>query len=284
MKRRTFIKNTLVAGIASNLFFAQNVFATEPKYPDLVIAKGKKPEELVKLSIKAIGGLKQFGLTGKRILLKPTIQWNAKPSDARNTNPNLIYRLIRECYDANAWEVYLLDHTTDDWRLCYMNSGIEKASKEAFGKIMPANERYLYKESDNGFLLHKLVHKCDFIINVPKLNYEPESDFSGALTNLRGLAWENGKIETTEGNQKILDLVNIVKPALTVMDATVVGSGKNRRQLDILITGKDCIAIDILACQQLGINPKTVEYLNLAATMGKCELTTNKLTIQKIYT
>lgn len=284
MKRRTFVKNTLVAGIASTLFLPHSLFAAEPEFPDLVIANGKKQEELLKLSLKAIGGLEQFNLRGKRVLIKPTIQWNSTPEEARDSNPKLIYHLIRQCYDAHAWEVYVLDHTTDDWRLCYMNSGIEKASKEAFGKIMPANERHLYQKGKNGFLFHEMVHKCDLVINVPKLNYDYGTLSSGAMKNLQGLTWGNGNFEPSLNDQKIAALLKTLKPALTVMDASVVGTGLNQKQLDLLITGKDCVAIDVLSCQLLGIDPKTVGYLNIAEEMGEGKLTTYHLTIQKIYT
>lgn len=283
MKRRTFIKNTLLAGIASGILLPQQLMATETAYPDVVLAYGKKPGELLSLSLRAIGGLTQFNLTGKRILIKPTIKWDATPQEALNTNPELVYHLIRQCYNAKAWEVYVLDHTSNDWRLCYMNSGIEKASKEAFGKIIPANERRLFKKGNNGFLLHEMAHKCDLIINVPKLNVGIGDSLVGAMKNLEGLTWENGNFDASQSDQKLVDLAATIKPVLTVMDVLVVGNGQNRQQLDLLITGTNGVNVDIMASQIIGIDPNTIGYLRLAAQQGYGTLFTNELTIEKIY-
>ena len=282
MKRRTFLKNAIVAGVASNLLPVKNLFAADQGFPDLVIAKGHAPSVLLQLSLKAIGGLSQFEIKGKRVLIKPTIQWNTRPLEGKNTDPNLIYHLIRHCYDAGAWEVYILDHTIDDWRLCYMNSGIEKASKEAFGKIVPANEPHLYKNDKAGFLVHRLVHKCDLIINVPKLNDDPAAGLFGALKNLQGLTWENGNFDAVQKDNKLIALLKDIKPVLTVMDA--FGTKTSEKEEGTLICGRNSLAVDVTACKLFDKDPSSVSYLKLATEMGEGELNSANLIIQKIYT
>lgn len=283
MKRRTFIKNTLLASVGATLLYPHRSFAGVGNLPDLVYAKGENYCHLLQLSLNALGGLNQLNLEGKRVLIKPTIQVNAFPEEAKNTSPELLYKLIRYCYDAKAWEVYVLDHTIDNWRLCYMNSGIEKASKEAFGKIMPANNRQLYKKDKNGLLLHQLVYECDCIINVPKINFTSSVNFTGALTNLHGLTWTEKTDSSEIYNRKTIALYKKLKPELTVMELTTQRSVQNQKGINAIICGRDGFAVDVFACQMLGVNPETVGYLKLAASLGEGELTTNQLVIEKIY-
>ena len=286
MERRTFIKKTIQVALASNLLFSSKLFAGFSGNPDLVIANGKQPADLLKLSLNAIGGLEQFDIKGKRVIIKPTIQWDSAPEESRNTNPELIYSIIRQCYDAKAWEVYVFDHTTDDWRLSYQTSGIEKATKLAFGKIIPANDyRYYEKHNDTQdlFCFHQLVHKCDLIINVPKLRIETPNMLWGAVQNLQGLTWENGHFSPVTRDCDMLSILNYIQPVLNVAEVSIVNAGEKQQEV-ALLTGKNSITIDAFACQLAGIDPYSIGYLKCAAEMGIGSLKTDHLTIQKIFT
>ncbi len=50
--------------------------------------------------------------------------------------PSLIGRIVEHCLAAGAKDVYVFDHTINEWRRCYKNSGIEKAAKDAGGTIV----------------------------------------------------------------------------------------------------------------------------------------------------
>ena len=58
----------------------------------------------------------------------------------------LVKRIIEHCFKAGAKEVYVFDHTCDNWVNCYRNSGIEKAAKSAGAKVVPANSESYYQE------------------------------------------------------------------------------------------------------------------------------------------
>lgn len=61
-----------------------------------------------------------------------------------------------------AAEVVVFDHTCDDWRKCYKNSGIEDAAKAAKAKVVPANEESYYRKSI--FRMEKIYVKPKFIM------------------------------------------------------------------------------------------------------------------------
>ena len=79
-------------------------------------------------------------------------------------------------------DVYVFDHTCDDWKRCYSNSGIEAAVKDAGGKIVPGHSEGYYQEVEikkgeslKEAKVHELILESDVFINVPILK-----DHSGA--------------------------------------------------------------------------------------------------------
>jgi hypothetical protein len=154
MRRRDFLKKStgagLAAGAALRLGGYEKLWASPPsglKY-DLVAIMGGSPEAMFDLGIQELGGMGTFVQKGQKVLVKPNIGWDVVPDIAANTNPQLVKRIIEHCFKAGAKEVYVLDHTCDNWVNCYRNSGIEKASKSAGAKVVPANSESYYQKID----------------------------------------------------------------------------------------------------------------------------------------
>ncbi len=200
-------------------------FVKSDETAELVYVKGSKTADLIKPSLWAIGGLEGLGIKGKKVLIKPSIIESDTNKRGLNTNPILIGRIIRECYDAGASEVYVTDHASGDWTKCYKNSGIEKASKLAFGKIIPAHEKRYYsftEFSDDkvGLHIHRLLEKCDIIINIPTLTKSNDGKVRSGLYNLSGLTWENRKSFENSRDEVWIEYFKKYKPCLTIIDAT----------------------------------------------------------------
>ena len=182
MDRREFIKKSVQAGILtgaalpfvsySNLLSSNNI---SPNY-DLVAIKGGEPDAMFDKAISSLGGMKSFVKKGQTVVVKPNIGWDVSPERAGNTNPLLVKRIIKHCFDAGAKDVYVFDHTCDNWNRCYSNSGIENAVKDAGGKIVSgASEGYYQDVTIKGTKklskakVHELILESDVFINVPVL-------------------------------------------------------------------------------------------------------------------
>lgn len=118
-------------------------------------------------------------------MIKPNIGWDVAPELAANTNPKLVARIIKHCFDAGAKDVYVFDHTCDNWNRSYAHSGIEKAVKDAGGKIVSGDSESYYHEVDvkkgkslTSSKVHELILESDVFINVPILKHHS----SGRLT------------------------------------------------------------------------------------------------------
>ncbi len=154
MDRRNFLKAVALTGAAvttikdadamsvlTQSFQTTNAAA---KY-DMVAVLGGEPEAMFRKAIAEMGGIKRFINKGDRVCVKPNIGWDKTPELAANTNPKLVQEIIKQCFDAGAQEVTVFDHTCDDWRKCYTNSGIEAAAKAAGAKVVPAHQESYYK-------------------------------------------------------------------------------------------------------------------------------------------
>ncbi|RJP66322.1 MAG: DUF362 domain-containing protein, partial [Ignavibacteriales bacterium] len=180
MERREFFKKSLTAGLAGIAFPYINfnkALAKESspvsKY-DLVAIKGGEAEDMFDKAIAELGGLKSFIKKGQKVVVKPNIGWDVIPENAANTNPKLVGRIVKRCFEAGAKDVYVFDHTCDNWTKCYSNSGIERAAKDAGAKVVSGENEGYYQEVKipNGKKLkkdkvHELILDSDVFINVP---------------------------------------------------------------------------------------------------------------------
>lgn len=292
----------LAAAAAANLGSFNKLMASSPKISasdyDIVAVKGGEPAAMFDIGIQAMGGMGAFVSSGQKVVVKPNIGWDVTPEKAGNTNPALVKRIIEHCLKAGAKEVYVFDHTCDDWVKCYKNSGIEQAVKDAGGKIVPADSESYYKEVTipNGKRLtsakvHELILNSDVFINVPVLKNHGGAIMTGALKNMMGVVWDRGYWHRNDLNQCIADYALYPKkPSLNVLDAYNVMLRNGPRGVSVndlslmqsLLLSTDWVAIDAAGAKMMGFEPSNIKYLSLAAEMGIGKIDTSSMNIHRI--
>jgi len=305
MKRRDFIRKSIQAGTilsASLTFpgFINNFVSKENNSVlpyDLVAIKGGEPDKMFDEGIKSLGGIKTFVKKNQTVLIKPNIGWDVVPERAANTNPKLVARVIEHCYNAGARKVYVFDHTCDDWRRCYSNSGIEKAVKDAGGEIVPANSESYYQtvEIKKGKKLkkdkvHELMLECDVFINMPILKHHGSTRLTITMKNLMGTVWDRGYWHRTDLHQCIADFSTFRKPDLNIVDAYYVLKSNGPRGVSMAdvvvmksqIISTDMVAADSAAAKLFGLDPNDIPYINLAYELGVGNKNLDSLKINRI--
>jgi uncharacterized protein (DUF362 family) len=267
MERRNFLRTALLGGIAGTLSFkpstlsAKPVAATAPY--DLVAVMGGEPAGMYAKAIESFGGISSFVKKGQRVVVKPNIGWDKAPEYAANTNPSLVAAIVKDCLKAGAAEVVVFDHTCDDWKACYKNSGIEDAVKEAGGKMAFAHEEKYYREVTisgakrlTGTKVHEAILHADVWINVPVLKNHGGAKMSIAMKNNMGIVWDRRFMHANDLQQCIADCALLPKkPALNIVDAyrIMTQNGPKGRNLSDVQTPKalfmstDIVAIDAAA-------------------------------------
>ena len=224
MDRRDFLKKTIGGSIAAGSTLAfpgmGNLFAAPPKNAyDLVAVRGGEPDRMFDSAMASLGGMQTFVPRGSRVVVKPNIGWDVPPERGGNTHPALVGRIVEQCMSAGAQEVSVFDHTCDNWRRCYANSGIEAAVKAAGGKMVSADSQGYYKnvsvpqgERLKEALVHEALLNADVFINVPVLKHHSSSMVTIGMKNLMGVVWDRWYWHRNDLHQCIADFASFRKP------------------------------------------------------------------------
>jgi uncharacterized protein (DUF362 family) len=304
MERRDFLRSSVEAGMAAGAALSlggyDKLWASAPVVPkyDLVAVMGGTPDAMFDLGIQELGGLGGYITKGQKVLVKPNIGWDVIPELAANTNPLLVKRIVEHCFKAGAKEVYVLDHTCDNWVNCYKNSGIEKAAKSAGAKVVPANSESYYQEIEipEGIKLksakvHEIFLETDVFINVPVLKDHSSTRMTACLKNNMGLVWDRGYWHSNDLHQCIADFALYEKkPVLNVIDCynVIVKNGPQGVSIEDIVTMKaliitaDGVAGDAAAAKYLGVPVEKIDYIGIAHKMGIGNKNLEALNIKKI--
>jgi len=304
MKRRDFIRKSVIASVASGALFSmgkwESLLANQANKAlpfDMIAIKDGDPVTMFNKAISEMGGMKQFIKPGQSVLVKPNIGWDASPERAANTNPELVGSIIKSCIEAGAKSVMVFDNTCDEWTRCYKNSGIEAAVKAAGGKIVTGSVESDYREVKipNGKVLksakvHKLYLDSDVIVNVPVLKNHGGAVMSLAMKNLMGVVWDRRFYHKHDLQQCIADFVTYRKPDLNIVDGFRVMKKNGPRGVSVndvaemkyQIISKDIVAIDTAATKVFGIDTDKVQHIGIAEKMGLGTTNLDSLNIKRM--
>jgi uncharacterized protein (DUF362 family) len=304
MKRRDFFKTSFSAGLAAGAALSTGGFdrlwiSSKPAETyDMVAIMGGKPDAMFDIGIQELGGIGTFVKKGNKVLIKPNIGWDRTPEYAANTNPLLVKRIIEHCFRVGAKEVYIFDHTCDNWVNCYRNSGIERNAKDAGAKIVPGNSESYYHEISiprgqvlKSAKIHQVILESDVFINVPVLKDHSSTRMTCCLKNMMGNVWDRGFWHKNNLDQCIADYATYdKKPSLNIVDCNNVMTkngpqGVSREDvvnMQSMIISTDCVAADAAAAKMLRHNPSDINYIQLAHNMGIGNMNLESLNIKRI--
>jgi uncharacterized protein (DUF362 family) len=266
--------------------------------PDLVVARGGEPEDLVRQALKALGGMEQFVKPGNVVVVKPNICIASRTYEfAATTNPWVVGTLVKMCLEAGASKVMVMDTPySGTAEAAYKKSGIQEQVEAAGGEMafMPGF-KYVETELPEGKSINKTkinddVLKADVLINVPIAKTHGEAGLTLSLKNLMGVIQSRQEIHW-DLSQRIADLHTRIKPNLTVLDAVRVltqggpggGSLSWVKKMDTVIAGTDMVAIDTYAANLFfNKQPGDIVYIARAAEMGLGNGDISSLRIQEV--
>lgn len=305
MKRRDFIYKGIGAGLLTGIGFHSNLFGSvmpgksigPASLYDMVAIRGGEAEVMFEKAIASLGGMKAFVKPNQTVVVKPNIGWDSVPEKGADTNPKLVAKIIEHCLQAGAKDVYVFDNTCDNWQKCYANSGIEKAVKDAGGKIVTGKSESMYQEVElksakslRKAKVHELVMSCDVFINVPVLKHHQSTTITAAMKNMMGVVWDRGYWHRNDLPQCIADFPTFRKPDLNILDAYRVMKKNGPRGVSVedTITMKaqlistDIVAIDAAAIKLFGLEPSSIAYMGKAVELGVGTMDLDNLNINRL--
>jgi uncharacterized protein (DUF362 family) len=302
MKRRDFIKTSFATALGAftlgnSTDILGRISSLSPNPFDLIAVKGGLPDKMFDAAINSLGGMSKFVKKGQTVVVKPNIGWDVSPERAANTNPLLVKRIIEHCLNAGAKEVLVFDNTCDEWSLSYKNSGIERAVKEAGGKLAPGNSESYYQKVSvkkgkrlTSAKVHEIILNSDVFINVPILKNHSSAKLTMAMKNHMGIVWDRGYWHRNDLHQCIADFASYRLPDLNILDAYNVMMQHGPRgvskedvvKMESLLVSTDIVAIDAAGAKLFGLNPSDIPYIKIANDMGIGNMNLDKLNINRI--
>ncbi len=259
-----------------------HMVAADAKFPDVVIAQGGEPAQLVQAAIRELGGMQRFVSRNDVVLVKPNIGWDRTPEQAANTNPDVVAEVVRHCLDAGAKKVIVTDVSCNDARRCFQRSGIADAARKAGAEVL-LPDASMFKEVDlEGEVLRNWqvfdpFLSADKIINVPIAKHHSLTGATLGMKSWFGMLGGQRNQLHQHVHESLVDLADFVRPTLTVVDCYRVllrngptgGSLEDVALKKTLVAGTDPVAIDAYVAKAYwNIEPEAMPYLKLASQRG----------------
>ena len=257
--------------------------------PKMVVARGKSAVANVQAALARMGGMKSFVQSGDVVLIKPNVGWIRKPMHAATTNPEVVAELVRACLSAGAKEVVVADCPVDDAAQCFERSGIAAVADQAGAKVIRSDQSAFRAVTLSDALgtwdvLEALV-TADKIINVPIVKHHGSAGVTAGMKNWIGITDKRRSSFHVNLDQTIAELAALMRPTLTVLDATRVllrngprgGNLADVKKLDTLAMSVDPVAADAWAADLLEYPLSQVVYLELAVKLKLGERDYKKL-------
>ena len=296
--RRKFLKMA-AAGTALTLAGRPSLSVSKEEY-DLAAITGE-PVAATKKALEAIGGISRFVKKGQRVVLKPNMSFSRTPDFSATTHPLVVATVAQACIEAGAQQVLVLDHTLHRAELCLERTGIPEACKNISGvHVLALQDRKFYREIKipQGKVLERVEVIKDVLdspvwINIPVAKSHSATGVSMGMKGLMGLIWDRESFHSKFNiNQAIADLGTIIKPQLTILDATRAltsggpgGPGEVKKP-NLIIAGIDPIAVDsygvsIVPWYGQNFKGRQVEHLLISHQRGLGKIDIDQLKIFK---
>ncbi|MFH1478706.1 MAG: DUF362 domain-containing protein [Candidatus Omnitrophota bacterium] len=237
------------------------------KKVSIVRCNSYEPRELeasINKAFDLVGGLGLFIKEGDRVLLKPNMLSGSGPEEGKNTHIEVIRacaKLVRRqkatplIGDNPGGSISAKD--------AYETTGIANIAREEDIELLePKSARVI-----SGIPISEYFFECNKIINIPKMKTHSLMTLTGAIKNMYGAVSGLNKSQYHKRFPRpedfcgvLLDIFEMVKPTLNLMDAIVImdGNGPAAGRLkkgNILIASSDAIALDSVFSSIVGLDP-----------------------------
>lgn len=286
------------------------------------LIKGKDLMKMTREAIEAIGGMKSIIDEGDRVFIKPNFvnfpwaQYNNCFRNGECTKPEIIIATTEACLEAGAREVIIGEGShlpTFDWKWAITLDGKtdliearDQFEKKYKGKVWlacleedsPGWTEIPSQTRHSNIAISSLVTDADKVISLPVAKTHSWAQLTLGTKNFLGITplsryaqwvdnswWNRGSFDHSSPraiSQVFLDIVDAIRPALTVVDFSIgiEGNGPTMdnggRPVNIedhlgswaLVASKDIMAADATSARLMGHNIQRVKQLTMGHEMG----------------
>src|SRR5437588_6615417 len=244
-------------------------------------------EEAAHRVIKQIGGMASVLQGAKVAILKPNFVAGRGAETGSTTSFALLKAVAEEVQACGAEPVLCeMPGTEFDREATYTILGVEQfcaANGILILRIDPEGDELDWVELRptgakklRRFSIPRILNEA-CLINLPVLKTHVVSSMTLSMKNPMGILPrpDRRSMHTLGIDQCIVDMNCGIRPDLTIVDGSVGQDGEgplygDRADLQVLIAGRDSLAVDLVCCQIVGVKPRDIPHLKLAlAQRGK---------------
>jgi uncharacterized protein (DUF362 family) len=253
---------------------------------DVALVKGPRRLETVYEAVKLAGGLGDIAEKYKRVLIKVNFISTKTYETGVTTDPLVVEGLIHEArkiFD----EIIVAESDasmTNADEACKATGMKEVCDRSGVKFVNLRREKDRVKlpiphgETLKGIEVPKIVAESA-VINVAKLKTHSATGVSLGMKNMFGLLPEKMKFKyhLKNINKVIVDINTVLKPQFTMIDGFYALEGPGPTQgtpvrMELLIAGRDVVAVDATACRVMGIDPASIYHVRRAYEKGFGEI------------
>src|SRR3989440_1441890 len=256
--------------------------AIQPETDTIAIARTFDGiEEAAHRVIEQIGGMASVLKSAKVAILKPNFVAGRRAETGSITSFALLKAVAEEVQACGAEPVLCeMPGTEFDREATYTILGVEQfcavngirilridpeGDELDWVELRPAGAKKLRR-----FSIPRILNEA-CLINLPVLKTHVVSTMTLSMKNPMGILPrpDRRSMHTLGIDQCIVDMNRGIRPDLTIVDGSVGQDGEgplygNRGDLQVLIAGRDSLAVDLVCCEVVGIKPQDVPHLKLA--------------------
>jgi uncharacterized protein (DUF362 family) len=271
---------------------------------DLVEVSGTDRKAMVKAALGALGGIGAFVRPGQRVVLKPNLAFANPAAWATATHPDTLVAVAQACLEAGAKEVLVVEYPLNDPAKCLERTGAKEALKalpDVKVRMLAEHDEFREVAIPGGVALKtvevaKAILDADVFINLPQAKHHGSAGVSFGLKNAMGTIWSRKPFHLwLDLHQAIADLGHVVRPHLTILDAThVLLSGGPKGPGDVgtpgrMVAGRVTASVDAwgLSVVPFGgkaLTPADVRHIAHAGRAGLGEVDVKKLAAARVAT
>lgn len=258
------------------------MLATRPDIDTIVITRTFDGiEEAAHRVIEQVGGMESVIRGAKFAILKPNFVAGRNAATGSTTSFALLKAVAEEVRACGAEPVLCETPGTEfDRDATYIILGVEKFCEENGIRILrvdpeggqkdwmelrPAGAKKLRR-----YHIPRILEEAR-LINLPVLKTHVVSTMTLSMKNVMGILPrpDRRSMHTFGIDQSIVDMNLGIKPDLNIVDGSVGQDGEgplygDKADLQVLIAGRDSLAVDLACCQTVGIKPRDIPHLKLA--------------------
>jgi len=247
----------------------------------VAIVKGTNPTDMTVEALEKVEAYESVS-EEKPVLIKPNYITASYPARGITTDSRVIEGVVKFLKQHGVEDIVIGEGSGwSDTFEAFRIAGVDAVAERWNVKLVDLNRDDFIPIRSPSPLANKVkIAKTALestIISVPKLKPHRQTGVTLSMKNMMGAATPKGSMHLNL-SRNIAELASIIKPCIAVIDGVIACEGhetsENSVEMNLVIAGRDPVAVDAVGAAVMGIPPTEIKHLIFAERkgLGTCDL------------